>query len=84
MPTSKVPILMHKHTTDLSVGELAEELRIPIENDLIVLLIESHTCSGHVNGGNLGDVPRELREERNVLEKRNEMSIEIEVRFATL
>lgn len=71
--------LVGEDATDLLVAHRPEELRVPVQGDVVELRVEGHRCRGHVEGGRLPDVPAQFRKERRVLEERDEVPVQVEV-----
>jgi len=61
--------LMGQNTTDLLVRHVAEELRVPVQRDVVELRIEGHRGRRHGVRGDLADVSAQFSEERRVLEE---------------
>jgi len=71
--------LVGEDATDLLVAHRPEELRVPVQGDVVELRVEGHRRRGHVEGGRLPDVPAQFRKERRVLEERDEVPVQVEV-----
>ena len=71
--------LVGEDATDLLVGHVAEELRVPVQRDVIVRRIEGNRGRGHVDRGRLPDVPGQFCKERRVLEEGDEVPVQVEV-----
>lgn len=71
--------LVGQDATDLLVRHFAEELRVPVQRDVVVLGVEGHRRRGHGVRRRLPDVPGQLSEERRVLEEGDEVAIQVEV-----
>jgi len=74
--------LVDEDPADLGVGETREEVRVPEQGEIVELLVVCHTCRGEVLRRDLADVPGQLREERRVLEERDEVTVQFEVGVA--
>ena len=74
--------LVEEDAADLCIRHAAEELRVPVEGDVIVFRIECDACRGEVHGGDLTDVAGHLREEGGVLEEREEVAVQVVVGIA--
>ncbi len=71
--------LVGEDASDLLVCHATEELRVPVQRDVVVRRVEGHRCRGHVGRGRLPDVPGQLRKERRVLQEGDEVPVQVEV-----
>ncbi len=71
--------LVREDTTDLLIGHAAEELRVPVQRDVVELGVERNRRRGHRVRRGLPDVPGQFRKERRVLEEGDEVPVQVEV-----
>ena len=71
--------LVAEEAADLGVGHRLEEVRVPVQSDVVELRVVGDGGGGDVRGGRLPDVAAQLREERVVLEELDDVAVEIVV-----
>ena len=81
VPEDEVVVLVGEDTSDLPLRQFREELRVPVEDELVRFLVERHRRGGHRSRGRLLDVPAQLCEERIVLQEGDEVPVEVEIGF---
>jgi len=80
MTEDEVVEFMRENSSHLRVGHRGEELRVPVEGDVIELRIVGDRGGWDSVRGDFSNVSAQFREEGRVLEERDEMSIQVEVR----
>ncbi len=76
----EVVVLVGENASDLPLGQLREEVRVPEERDLVGLLIERHGRGREGLRGDLVDVAAQFRKERRVLQEADQVPVKVEVR----